>query len=713
MAKLILDDVQSNYASLATLNDNFAKIEQAIENTLSRDGSVPNQMNVELDMNGRRIINLPSATAPTEPVTFGQWSANATTVQFNGTAKQTIIATAGQTIFTLSTITYTPGLNNLSIYVNGLKQVGSDYVETSTSTVTFVEALNLNDKVEFVINEQLVDSSFVQDSTVTYTPEPANSIQRNVRLKLRETLSTKDFGAVGDGVTNDYAAIMRAHDNAPEGSTILVKGATRFTTPLVFTRRLNWVCESIDDYFKPALLTTQDAITMTGSTTVAGMDWKINMFSAASSCQNGLVLRNMFQSRVDAWVQVGASAYAFQTLGCLESQFRFRHGANFTTPLGSPQLAINHLKVDFYGVYKNNACYYDVFFAGASNGVLIADQVNEGDNSFTGTIQGLTGTPFSATNCDNLRLSDMHFEGNAVVSGFSGCSSLSINNVLNLTSNAFELTNCVNSNIEQFVGSLTITSTNLHTRVNGVRLPSGATYTDSSISGISTNVTNTSTSAAASGGSGMPPMENLFHNPLVDIWSAGSAAAPDGFSIVSGSFAREVGVTYPGNYRAVSAFVTSTATSVADSARLTLKNSLAESTWYSLLIPVYIQTGQPDLLVQVWNGGTHVGGELVTTKNAWVLVRTVVKVAGGIVPYVAFSPWSGSAVIAGNFIIGGGSAVLGTVAPKHLHEGPARQAHIVTSVANTPAFIGQRALVGTTFYMAAGTASSADWKALN
>ena len=44
MAKLTLTDIVSGYASTTQYNANNSLIETAIENTLSRDGTTPNQM---------------------------------------------------------------------------------------------------------------------------------------------------------------------------------------------------------------------------------------------------------------------------------------------------------------------------------------------------------------------------------------------------------------------------------------------------------------------------------------------------------------------------------------------------------------------------------------------------------------------------------------------------------------------------------------------
>lgn len=56
-------------AASATNNDILTA---AIQNTLSRDGSTPNGMEANLDMSNFRIINLPQAVNPSEPVTLSQ-----------------------------------------------------------------------------------------------------------------------------------------------------------------------------------------------------------------------------------------------------------------------------------------------------------------------------------------------------------------------------------------------------------------------------------------------------------------------------------------------------------------------------------------------------------------------------------------------------------------------------------------------------------------
>jgi hypothetical protein len=66
--------------------------------------------------------------------------------------QQVQIATAGQTVFTLTGgMTYLPGANTLSVYIDGVKQyVSSAYTETNSTTVTFSEGLHVGALVQFV-----------------------------------------------------------------------------------------------------------------------------------------------------------------------------------------------------------------------------------------------------------------------------------------------------------------------------------------------------------------------------------------------------------------------------------------------------------------------------------------------------------------------------------------------------------------------------------
>jgi len=141
-------------------------------------------------------------------------------------------ATAGQTVFNLTTTTYQPATNSLSVFVDGVNQYGPGaqyaYLETDSDTVTFVTGLHVGAEVKFTTSQ--LNSSGLQANAfqVSYTPPFTNSVTTNVGLKLAETVSVKDFGAVGDGVTDDTAEINNAivAVNAAGGGTVFFPEGT-------------------------------------------------------------------------------------------------------------------------------------------------------------------------------------------------------------------------------------------------------------------------------------------------------------------------------------------------------------------------------------------------------------------------------------------------------------------------------------------------------
>ena len=143
------------------------------------------------------------------------------------------IATAGQTVFDLTTMQYQPGTNNLSVFVDGVNQYGPGaqyaYLETDSDTVTFVNGLHVGAEVKFTTSQ--LNSSALQANAfqVSYTPPFTGSAGTNVGAKLAQTVSVKDFGAVGDGITDDSTAIQAAFNAStniyfPDGSYLIETG---------------------------------------------------------------------------------------------------------------------------------------------------------------------------------------------------------------------------------------------------------------------------------------------------------------------------------------------------------------------------------------------------------------------------------------------------------------------------------------------------------
>jgi hypothetical protein len=147
-------------------------------------------------------------------------------------------ATAGQTVFNLSTINYTPGTNSLTVYIDGVNQyVGDSYLETDSNTVTFTSGVHVGGEVKFTTAIQTTTGA-VDASIVAYDPPFTNSVATNVEAKLAQYISVMDFGAVGDGVADDAAAVQDAIDYVQTlgGNLYFPKGVYLFGSQVTIDR---------------------------------------------------------------------------------------------------------------------------------------------------------------------------------------------------------------------------------------------------------------------------------------------------------------------------------------------------------------------------------------------------------------------------------------------------------------------------------------------
>lgn len=164
-----------------------------------------------------------------------------------------------------ATTAFTLGLapsseNNTQVYINGVYQEKSTY-SVSGTTLTFNTAPPNGSTVEVITLENVgiptaslvgyspaatslldgvvtdvedaldaLSSEALGASYIGYTPAGTGAVPTNVQDKLRETVSVKDFGAVGDGVADDTAAILSAFQNG--GHVVFPEGTYKVTTVL-------------------------------------------------------------------------------------------------------------------------------------------------------------------------------------------------------------------------------------------------------------------------------------------------------------------------------------------------------------------------------------------------------------------------------------------------------------------------------------------------
>ena len=168
-----------------------------------------------------------SITFPASPAVNQQYTYGTTTYVWTGTSWMTYIdsaslmptnpaamtrqqfsGTGSQTVFTLAA---DPGAlgNGTHIYINGVYQQKATYT-TVTTTLTFSSAPPLGTNNIEVVSFVLSSVGTTDSALVTYLPSGTGAVTRTAQAKMRDTVSVKDFGAVGDGTTDDTAAIQAA-----------------------------------------------------------------------------------------------------------------------------------------------------------------------------------------------------------------------------------------------------------------------------------------------------------------------------------------------------------------------------------------------------------------------------------------------------------------------------------------------------------------------
>jgi hypothetical protein len=257
--KLTLAPILSLYRSAERLNSNFEAVQEAFQNTLSRDGTEPNNMLVELDMDSNRIINLGAPVDDNDAVrlidlqTFGGGGGGTVSLPTNLTFSRTpttvtVLSDTGAD----ATLPSADGTNaGVMSAADKAKldsvQVGATDDQTGSEIVTAINgflgstvwqsgggggaATNLT--FSRTIDTLTVLSDTGTDATL---PEATNLLAgvltgtNKGKLDSVETGATKNqvnfvvkFGGVGDGVTSNNAAIAAAEASSndliyiPEG----------------------------------------------------------------------------------------------------------------------------------------------------------------------------------------------------------------------------------------------------------------------------------------------------------------------------------------------------------------------------------------------------------------------------------------------------------------------------------------------------------------
>jgi len=288
MSKLITTPIAGQFASTTELNNNFDLIEVAVENTLSRDGTTPNSMGADLDMDANDLLNVQN-TNTEKLFVNGQEVLATSDLTVSQSEVQTL--TDGQT-----SVVFTNDVQNASFYVGGLladdarlRSTTDFTIDIPTKTVTLTQSYPADTTITMLyydgVNESFTTNTILYDTVnqmlsasipagylvttrgyhaagdgglASYyvktssdfggTPDEYGDhtlANGTVAVLQSAVMNIRKYGAKGDGATNDYTAIQAAIDAAESvnGQVFIPVGTYNFEAGLTITEAVTVVGE--------------------------------------------------------------------------------------------------------------------------------------------------------------------------------------------------------------------------------------------------------------------------------------------------------------------------------------------------------------------------------------------------------------------------------------------------------------------------------------
>lgn len=195
---------ESHEAALDKLTMLVQQMDETISRSLTLPPSTSSSVSTQLPPPEANFVigwnEAEDALINVDPASF------ATIVAYGTTASDLFSGNGAQTAFTL---THDPAsVNNMDVAVGGVTQrPGLDYTWSSGTTMTFTTAPPAGTNNILVRYQLALPIGSSDSSSSLFIQSGAGAVVRTAQDKMRESFSVKDFGAIGDGVANDTAAV--------------------------------------------------------------------------------------------------------------------------------------------------------------------------------------------------------------------------------------------------------------------------------------------------------------------------------------------------------------------------------------------------------------------------------------------------------------------------------------------------------------------------
>ena len=167
-------------------------------------------------------------------------------------------------------------------------------------------------------------------SQISYTPAGTGAVATTVQAKLRETVSVMDFGAVGDGTTDDTAAIQAAVNalNSAGGGSLYVPSATYLITQITLKSNVSIVGNGNSSIFKVKAGTSVDIFTATSISNVLLSNFYVDCTNQGGAF-NGIKITGFTNSEINGVTIYNAAGFGWLIFSSINSKF-LRNTINIT-----------------------------------------------------------------------------------------------------------------------------------------------------------------------------------------------------------------------------------------------------------------------------------------------------------------------------------------------------------------------------------------------